>query len=321
LGRTAICGEGSQNQTEGDGTLQNTKTTYCSFDRTPVVLPEMEQLLPPLSGEQFSSLENDILENGCYAPIVVNENMTVIDGHNRFRICEKHGLPYKILVFSFADLLEAKQWALDTQKGRRNLDKWELGKIALKLKPEIEARAKANQGTRTDISVNSPESLAPVDTRKEMAQAVGIGEQVMGRIAQLSENAPPSLKEALENKKVSVNRGWKILKAVQQLPQEEQNSAAAEMLSAVREIDQSDAEADRGHKIAGLFCKAYERAVLLTPTPENVLCWVEGTRMRPDEVEDSIKESYELAQTFQLIGDILKNEILGAAGLGAKDDT
>lgn len=111
------------------------------------------------------------------------------------------------------------------------------------------------------------------------------------------------------------------MKAVQQLPPEERESAAAEMLSAVREIDQSDAEADRGHKIAGLFCKAYERAVLLTPTPENVLCWVEGTRMRPDEVEDSIKESYELAQTFQLIGDILKNEILGAAGLGAKDDT
>ena len=49
-----------------------------------------------------------------------------------------------MLVFSFANLLEAKQWALDTQKGRRNLDKWELGKIALKLKPEIEARARFN---------------------------------------------------------------------------------------------------------------------------------------------------------------------------------
>ena len=48
-------------------------------------------------------------------------------------------------VFSFEDLLEAKQWALDTQKGRRNLEKWELGKIALKLKPEVEAKARANQ--------------------------------------------------------------------------------------------------------------------------------------------------------------------------------
>ena len=124
--------------------MQNTKTEYSRFERTPVVLPEVEQLLPPLSGEQFFALESDILENGCYTPIIVNEDMVIIDGHNRFHICEKHGLPYRILVFSFADLLEAKQWALDTQKGRRNLDKWELGKIALKLKPEIEARAKGN---------------------------------------------------------------------------------------------------------------------------------------------------------------------------------
>ena len=289
--------------------MQNTKTEYSSSERTPVVLPEMEQLLPPLSGEQFSSLESDILENGCYAPIIVNEDMVIIDGHNRFRVCEKHGLSYRMLVFSFADLLEAKQWALDTQKGRRNLDKWELGQIALKLKPEIEAKARANQGIRTDLSVNSPKGYSPTDTRKEMAQAVGIGEQAMGRIAQLTENAPQSLKNALENKEVSINRGWNILEAVQQFPPEEQESAAAEMLSAVREINQSDAEANRRGKIAGLFCKAYEKAILLTPTEENVRIWTECTRMTREEIEDSVKDSYELAQTFQTIGDLLKNAI------------
>ena len=297
--------------------MKNAQTEYNSSERTPVVLSEMEQLLPPLSGEQFSVLEQDILENGCYAPVIVNEDMAVIDGHNRLRICEKHGLPYKMLVFLFADLLEAKQWALDTQKGRRNLDKWELGQIALRLKPDIEARARANQSAaggdksnKEALSVNSSKALQPIDTRKEMAQAVGIGEQAMGRIARLSEEAPQVLKDALGNKKVSVNRGWKILKAVQQLPPEEQGSAAAEMLSAVREIDQSDAEADRRGKIASQFCKAFERAVLLTPTEENVRCWVEGTRMRPEEIEDSVQESYELAQTFQTIGDLLKNVFL-----------
>lgn len=71
-----------------------------------------------------------------------------------------------------------------------------------------------------------------------------------------------------------------------------------------------DAEAEHRHKIVVLFCKAYERAVLLTPTLENVRCWVECTRMRPDEVEDSAQESYELARRFQAIGDVLKNEIL-----------
>ncbi len=279
----------------------------------------MEQLLPPLSGEQFSSLESDILENGCYAPIIVNEDMTVIDGHNRFRICEKHNLSFTMLVFSFADLLEAKQWAVDTQKGRRNLDKWELGKIALKLKPEIEARARANMsaggGDHKSDSVksglvNSPNPILPVDTRKEAALAVGIGEQTMGRVAQMAETAPQALKDALDRKEVSINRGWKILKAVRQLPLEEQESAAAEMLSAVREIDQLDAEAEHRGKIASLFCKAYEKAVLLTPTLENVRIWVENTRMRPDEIEGAMRESYELAQTFQAIGDLLKNEVL-----------
>ena len=42
--------------------------------------------------------------------------MVIVDGHNRQSLCEKHGLPYTMAVFSFEDLLEAKQWALDTQK-------------------------------------------------------------------------------------------------------------------------------------------------------------------------------------------------------------
>ena len=298
--------------------MQNTKTEYNSSERTPVVLPEMEQLLPPLSGEQFSALESDILENGCYAPIIVNEDMVIIDGYNRFRVCDKHGLPYKMLMFSFANLLEAKQWALDTQKGRRNLGKWELGQIALKLKPEIEVKARANMsaggGDHKSVAMksglaNSPNPISAVDTRKQMAKAVGIGEQAMGRITKLNEHAPRALKDALDRKNISVNRAWKIMRAVQQFPPEEQESAAAEMLSAVREIDQSDAEIDRRHKVAGLFCKAYERAVLLTPTEENVRIWTECTRMTREEIEDSVQDSYELAQTFQTIGDLLKNAI------------
>ncbi len=101
-------GEGSQKQTGGDGTLQTAKTTYSSSERIPIILPEVECLLPPLSGEQLSSLESDIPENGCYTPIIINKDTTVIDGRNRLRICEKHSLSYKMLVFSFVDLLEAK---------------------------------------------------------------------------------------------------------------------------------------------------------------------------------------------------------------------
>ena len=124
--------------------MRNTGTIYSSTERSPTVLPEMAELLPPLTGEQLAALETDILKNGCYSPVIVNEDMVIVDGHNRQRLCEQHGLPYQMAVFSFESMLEAKQWALDTQKGRRNLDKWELGKIALRLKPDIEARAREN---------------------------------------------------------------------------------------------------------------------------------------------------------------------------------
>ena len=299
--------------------MQNTKIEYSSSERTPVVLPEMEQLLPPLSGEQFSALENDILENGCYAPIIVNEDMVVIDGHNRFRVCEKYGLPYRMLLFSFTDLLEAKQWALDTQKDRRNLDKWELGKIALKLKPEIEARAKEKQreyhgnqyesGLLTTLSeVQAP----PMTTRKELADTVGIGEVTMGKVMQIDEYAPAAIREALDNGELSINQGYNIIRQVRELPEEQREEAAVlavELQKAKKEIQKLDAEADRRHKIAGLFCKAYEKAVLLTPTEENVRIWTECTRMTKEDIEDSVQDSYELAQTFQTIGDLLKNAI------------
>ena len=50
-----------------------------------------------------------------------------------------------------------------------------LGVIALKLEESIVARAKARQGTRTDIVPKSAQSLSPGKTREEIAKLAGIG--------------------------------------------------------------------------------------------------------------------------------------------------
>ena len=301
--------------------MRNTGIRYNSKERMPTVLSEMAELLPPLSGEQLAVLEADLLANGCYAPVIVNEDMVIVDGHNRQKLCQQHGIPYEMAVFSFVDLLEAKQWALDTQKGRRNLDKWELGKIALKLKPDIEARARRNMsaggGDQKSEDAKSglatlPNPISAVDTRKELADAVGLGERTMGKVMQIDEHAPAAVKEALDSGDLSINQDYNITRQVQELPEEQRDEAAAmavELEKAKKEIRQIDAEADRRGRISGLFCKAFERAVALTPTAENVHIWVECTRMRPDEIEYSVQESYELAQVFQKIGDLLKEEI------------
>lgn len=298
--------------------MQNTGTIYSSTERTPIVLPEMAELLPPLSGEQLAALESDILKNGCYSPIIVNEDMVIVDGHNRQKLCEQHGIPYNMAMFSFESLLEAKQWALDTQKGRRNLDKWELGKIALKLKPDLETKAKENmsaggQAYRPTDAVKEGSAILPnltsVDTRKELAEAVGLGERTMGKIMQIDENAPAAVKEALDNRELSVNQGYNLTKQLQEVPEEEREQAAAEAVElekAKKELRKKDAEIDRQSKIAGIFCKAFEKAIMLTPTEENVRIWVDCTRMRQEEIEDSVKDARELAETFSTIASILE---------------
>ena len=297
--------------------MRNTGTIYASAEHTPTILPEMAELLPPLTGEQLATLEADLLKNGCYSPIIVNEDMVIVDGHNRQRLCEQHGLPYQMAVFSFEDMLEAKQWALDTQKGRRNLDKWELGKIALRLKPDIEARARENMGTRTDLSATLPKGSEPVDTRRELADAVGLGERTMGKVMQIDEHAPTAVKEALDSGDLSINQGYNITRQVRELPEEQRDEAAAlavELEKAKKEIRQCDAEADRRGRIADLFCKAFEKAVLLTPTEENVRIWAECTRMTREEIEDSVKDARELAEVFTAIAGILETLLPGGDG-------
>ena len=306
--------------------MRNTGTIYSSTERSPTVLPEMAELLPPLTGEQLAALEADILKNGCYSPVIVNEDMVVIDGHNRQRLCEQHGLPYQMAVFSFEDMLEAKQWALDTQKGRRNLDKWELGKIALRLKPDIEARARENmsagggdqksEGAKSGCA-NSQNPISPVNTTKELADAVGIGHQTMSRVMQIDEHAPTAVKEALDSGDLSINQGYNITRQVRELPEEQREEAAAlavELEKAKKEIRQCDAEADRRGRIADLFCKAFEKAVLLTPTEENVRIWAECTRMTREEIEDSVKDARELAEVFTAIAGILETLLPGGDG-------
>lgn len=58
--------------------MRNTGIRYNSKERMPTVLSEMAELLPPLSGEQLAVLEADLLANGCYAPVIVNEDKVTI---------------------------------------------------------------------------------------------------------------------------------------------------------------------------------------------------------------------------------------------------
>ena len=284
--------------------IRNTGIIYSNSEKTPVVLPEFAELLPPLTDEQLSLLEEDIRVNGRYSPIIVNEELAIVDGHNRCAVCEKLGVPYQMAVFHFEDTLDAMRWALDTQKSRRNLDTWQLAKIALKLKPAVEAKAQAHKGARTDLWTTVSTGSNNTHTRKELADAVGIGEVTMGKAIQIDEHAPQVVKDALDKKQISVNQGYRITRHVQTLPEEQREEAASmavEVEKMKKELRQSDEETDRRSKIAGQFCKAFEKSLLLRPTAENIGYWVEFRLLQTREIKHSIDEARQLSRMYASI--------------------
>ncbi|MGM9538361.1 MAG: hypothetical protein ACI3VN_08530 [Candidatus Onthomonas sp.] len=158
-----------------------------------------------------------------------------------------------------------------------------------------------------------PNPIPTVDTRKELAKSVGLGERTMGKVMQIDEHAPAAVKEALDKKELSLNQGYQITKKVQELPEEQREQAAQEAVEWAKtrkEIKRKDAEIDSRTKIAQEFCRAFEKTCSLKPTVENVRCWVECTRMRPDEMEFNAREARKTAQVFQAIAEIIETELL-----------
>ena len=304
--------------------MRNTGTEYMNDERTPTVLPEMAELLPPLTDEQLSLLEADILKNGCYAPIIVNEELVIVDGHNRYQICEKYGLPYRLAVFSFEDLLEAKQWALDTQKSRRNLTINELCKIALKLRPEIEARAEKrradNGGDRKSeaaksemTTLSSPILNEKISVRKELAQSVGVGEVTMGKAMKIEDEAPQAVKDAVDSGDITINQGYNLTRELEEmdLPDEEQEAAAKEAVEReiARKRESRLKKINEKTKIAKSFNTAFEKAIILEPSVENIRTWIAQSGILCEQMDRIISEAKKISETFAVIADVVENTI------------
>lgn len=185
-----------------------------------IVDKEFDELLPVLTLEEFERLEQSILKNGMLDPIKLWEEpdtgrYIIIDGHNRYRILKKHNISlkywedYKIM---YADELPdrdaVKQWMLEQQLGRRNLSEAERYEIVQKFRSIFEKKAKENQSSGGKGRTNLPK----VNTRKEMAKAVGVSEGTYQKMDKVMQSDNEELKQQLREKKVSVDRAYKEVK-------------------------------------------------------------------------------------------------------------
>ena len=142
---------------------------------------EIKNLIPPLKPEEYQGLEQKILKEGLIEPLVIwKEQDILLDGHHRFKICEKHNIKPKYKYISFNSREGAINWVIDNQLSRRNLDPFDAsvlrGKKYLLEKKEV-GRPKEN-GIK----------MIPFKrTYEKIAKETGVASRTIHRDAQLAE--------------------------------------------------------------------------------------------------------------------------------------
>ena len=186
------------------------------------VNPAFRAFIPPLAPEELAQLEQNILADGCRDPLVVWGDI-LVDGHNRYDICQKHGLPFQTKQIEFADDEAAKDWIDANQLGRRNLtpDQRSI------LRGRRYNRMK-RQGARTDLLPDKM-SESPVNTAETLAAQHHVTERTIRRdgkraeaIEKLAQTHPDQAKAVVDGTKRfnEVRREVKLaeVKATSRLP-------------------------------------------------------------------------------------------------------
>ena len=171
---------------------------------------EFKALIPPLTADEYAQLEENIVEDGCRDPLVLWGDV-LIDGHNRWGICARHGIHFNTVQMDFAGRDEAKAWIIKNQFGRRNLLPYVRSVLALKLKPLMAEKAKERQGTRTDLD-NIPPMLAGSETRDKLAEIAGVSHGTIAKVERIEAQASEEIKEQLRTGEISINQAYKAVK-------------------------------------------------------------------------------------------------------------
>jgi hypothetical protein len=213
---------------------------------------EFQNLIPALSTEEREQLEANIVEHGgARDPLVVWQRDDaadiLLDGHNRYEICERLGLPYEVEHLEFDTRDEAADWIDRNQLGRRNLSKQDY-KLLLGRRYNRATR----QGERTDLTSGKscPKSER---TSERLAKEHGVTEKTVRNAAKYQKAAETlGLEKDIAAGKVKATEAA-VVKAATALPKQ----PTREQVEAAREEVSQDKPRRRATKPAVEVFKAY----------------------------------------------------------------
>lgn len=172
---------------------------------------EFQHLCPPLDKDEYTKLEESIIEEGCRDPLVIWDTI-ILDGHNRYKICMKHGLIFKTVEKNLDSRDDAKIWIIRNQLGRRNLSDYDRGRLALIFEESIAKKAEKHLHLSEGKGCQKSDKVKPIDTKKEVADIAGLSHDTITKIKFIEKNADEKRKKALSEQKVSINYVYNELK-------------------------------------------------------------------------------------------------------------
>jgi ParB-like chromosome segregation protein Spo0J len=180
--------------------------------------PEYDRLLPRMSEDEFAELKKSIQSEGQHYPIIVNQDLEVLDGHHRFRACTELGIEPDFEVKQFEDKLLEKKFVIEANLRRRHLNNFQLVELAVPLL-EIEktlAKKRQSKGGKNGREKQLGDELAPDDAEPELepifkakaaevvAKKAGVSTRTLERGKKIIEKASEDDKQKLREGKTSI---------------------------------------------------------------------------------------------------------------------
>lgn len=214
---------------------------------------ELRAYIDPLTTHEYEALERSILSEGCRDALVLWGEV-LIDGHNRYAICQKHNLQFATVQNNrFGSIQDVMLWMIDNHLARRSVSDFQRGVLALRKKEIVASRAKLNEPASDEQDPASPATAEPKpkQSREELAKIAGISSNAITQIEKIQKAATPELVEAVRAGTISINAAATIAS----LPSEQQLAAVAggrkELQQAAKQVREM---------------KAGKRAVAATPS-------------------------------------------------------
>ena len=207
---------------------------------------ELLAYIDPLTLEENEALERSLLAEGCRDALVLWGEV-LVDGHNRHRLCTKHGIPFNTVQNTrFTSIDDVHLWMIDQHLGRRSVSDFQRGVLALRKKDILTTRrqpAPAASSGSAPAPVSGGPKPEPVPTMGAIARSARISNATINQIEKIQKSAAPELVAAVKSGTISINAAA----TVASLPMESQVAAVAggkkELQQAARQVRESKAVA------------------------------------------------------------------------------